>query len=165
MLNAIASVPVDPAHRQPGPVLINPPDHIYVVTAIPVVKQLEHLPRPRRVRALSAGTSGLTVTRVGPRSLRVHFPRSLFPSVFSRYMRSTGDPFHAGQRLAVPGLSVEVQRLDSRGDPVDVLYQFDVPLEDPSLRWMRWNGTIYVSWQPPSSGESVELPPTRGIFG
>ena len=79
-------------------------------------------------------------------------------------MRSTGDPFHAGQRLAVPGLSVEVQRLDSRGDPVDVLYQFDVPLEDPSLRWSRAGTAPYTSDGSPLGPVSRWScrPPTQG---
>ena len=124
MLRAIATVPDDAQIAAQDLILINPPDHIYVVTAIPVLKELDHLPRPRRIRALSAGTSGLTVTRVGPTSLRVQFPRGLFPSVFSRYMRSQGDPFHVGQRFPLSGFSALVQHLDRQGDPDDVLYEF-----------------------------------------
>ena len=165
MLRAIASVPDDPQIAAQDLILINPPDHIYVVTAIPVVKELDHRLRPRRIRALSAGTSGLTVTRVGPHSLRVHFPRGLFPSVFSRYMRSQGDRFHLGQRFPLKGFAAQVLHLDPQGDPDDVLYEFAVPLEDTSLRWLRWDGRVYVPWHPPAIGASEVLPPSRGIFG
>lgn len=165
MLRAIASVSDDPVIATQDLILINPPDHVYVVTAIPVVKQLDHLPRPRRIRALSAGTSGLTVTRVGPRALRVHFPKGLFPSVFSRYMRSPGDRFDVGQRFPLSGFAAVVEHLDPQGDPDDVLYEFAVPLEDKSLRWLRWNDGVYVPWDPPAIGESEVLPPSRGIFG
>ncbi len=165
MLRAIASVPDDPRIAMQDLILINPPDHIYVVTAIPVLKELDQLPRPRRIRALSAGTSGLTATRVGSRFLLVRFPRGLFPSVFSRYMRSRSDPIHAGQRFQLSGFSAVVQQLDRQGDPVEVLYEFAVPLEDTSLRWLRWSDGVYVPWRPPAVGESEELPPSRGIFG
>ncbi len=52
-----------------------------------------------------------------------------------------------------------------RGDPDEVLYKFAVPLEDPSLRWVHWKEGVYVLWLSPALGESVELPPSRGIFG
>ena len=107
----------------------------------------------------------MEITRVGPKSLRVRFPTGLFPTVFSRYVRSQNDAFHVGQRFAFSGFSVEVQSLDARGDPDQVLYEFAVPLEDPSLRWLQWKDGIYVPWLPPARGESAKLPPARGIFG
>ena len=88
MQRAIASVPNDPAIASQTLVLVNPPEHIYLVTAIPTVKQLDNLPAPRRIRALSAG-SALEITRVGARSLRVRFPTGFFPSVFSRFIRQS----------------------------------------------------------------------------
>jgi hypothetical protein len=164
MLRAIASVPSDPQIAMQDLVLVNPPDYVYVVTAIPVVKELDHEPVPRRIRALSSG-GALEVTRVGPKSLQVRFPRGLFPTAFSRYVRSRNDRFHVGQRFELSGFSVKVERLNAHGDPDQVLYEFAVPLEDPSLRWMQWKGGIYVPWVPPALGESEQLPPARDIFG
>jgi hypothetical protein len=163
MLHAIASVPSDPSIASQTLVLVNPPEHIYLVTAIPTVKQLEKLPAPRRIRALSAG-SALEITRVGPRSLRVRFPTGFFPSAFSRFIRSANDHFSIGQRIELPGLSVVVEALDAQGDPRRVLYEFSVPLEDSSLRWMRWRDGVYVSWSPPAIGQTDTLPPERGIY-
>jgi hypothetical protein len=87
MDRAMASVPSDRQIAFQDLVLINPPDHIDLVTAIWAVKQLENLPRPRHMRALSNG-GALVVTRVGPRSLRLRFPDGFFPTAFSRYLRS-----------------------------------------------------------------------------
>jgi hypothetical protein len=33
-----------------------------------------------------------------------------------------------------------------------------VPLEDPSLVWMRWAKTGYAPWAPPAIGQTVTLP-------
>jgi hypothetical protein len=55
MERAMASVPSDRQIASQDLVLINPPDHIYLVTAILSVKQLEKLPTPRHMRALSNG--------------------------------------------------------------------------------------------------------------
>ena len=163
MLRAIASIPGDATIASQDLVLINPPDHVYVVTAIPVVKELEHVAKPRRLRALSSG-GPLRVTRVGPQALRVEFVAGLFPTVFSRYMRSLNDPFERGRRYDVPGLSAEVERLNPKGDPDVVVYRFEVPLEDASFRWVRWQDGVYVPWTPPADGRVVELPAPRGIF-
>ena len=164
MDRAMASVPSDPQISSQDLVLINPPDHIYLVTAIWAVKHLQHLPLPRHMRALSSGGT-LEVTRVGPRSLRVRFLGGFFPTAFSRFVRSQNDRFSPGQHFDLPGLSIIVEALDAQGDPEQVLYEFPVPLEDSSLRWMRWQDGVYVPWRPPALGQTVKLPSASGIFG
>jgi hypothetical protein len=163
MLHAIASVPSDPQITTQDLILVNPPDHVYLVTAIPVVKQLERVPVPRRLRALSSGSS-LEITRVGPRSLRLLFPTGFFPTAFSRFLRSQNDRFSSGQRVELPGLSILVESLDAQGDPEQVLYDFPVPLEHSSLCWMRWQDGNYVPWSPPAVGQREKLPAAGGIF-
>jgi hypothetical protein len=163
MMRAMASVPSDPRIEAQDLVLINPPDHIYLVTAIWAVHLLQGLPMPRHIRALSSGGT-LEIARVGPRSLRVRFPAGFFPTAFSRYVRGQNDHFSPGQRFELPGLSVVVEALDAHGDPEQVLYEFPVPLEDSSLRWMRWHDGRYVSWTPPAIGKTETFSPGRGIF-
>jgi len=163
MTRAMASVPGDSRIASQDLVLINPPDHIYLVTAIWAVNLLEHRPMPRHMRALSTGGT-LEVTRVGPRSLQIHFPDGFFPTAFSRYVRSPNERFSAGQHFELPGLSITVEALDPQGDPAEVLYEFPVPLEDPSLRWMSWQGGAYVPWTPLAVGHTERFSPERGIF-
>jgi hypothetical protein len=97
--------------------------------------------------------------------LRVRFLGGFFPTAFSRYVRSPNDRFSPGQHFEVPGLSIIVESLDAQGDPEQVLYEFTVPLEDPSLRWMRWQDGVYVPWSPPALGQTLKLPSASGIFG
>jgi hypothetical protein len=163
MDRAMASVPSDPRIESQDLVLINPPDHIYLVTAIWAVHRLANLPMPRHMRALSTGGT-LEVTRVGPRSLRLRFPDGFFPTAFSRFVRSQNDRFAAGQHFELPGLSVVIDALDAQGDPEQVQYEFPVPLEDPSLRWMSWQDGAYVPWIPPAVGHTARFSPERGIF-
>ena len=106
----------------------------------------------------------MEVTRVGPRSLQVRFPDGFFPTAFSRYVRSPNERFSAGQHFELPGLSVVVEALDAQGDPEQVRYEFPVPLEDPSLRWMSWHDGVYVPWTPPAMGNTQTFSPQRGIF-
>jgi hypothetical protein len=163
MDRAMASVPSDKRIESQDLVLINPPDHIYLVTAIWAVHRLDNLPMPRHMRALSTGGT-LEVTRVGPRSLRVGFPDGFFPTAFSRFVRSPNDRFATGQHFELPGISVVVEALDAQGDPEQVQYEFPVPLEDPSLRWVSWQDGAYVPWTPPAVGQTDRFSPERGIF-
>jgi hypothetical protein len=163
MNRAMASVPSDAQIASQDLVLVNPPDHIYLVTSIWAVRRLDNLPMPRHLRALSTGGT-LEITRVGPRSLQVRFPKGFFPTAFSRYVRSQNDHFSLGQRFELPGLSVVVEALDAQGDPEQVRYDFPVPLENSSLRWMSWHDGVYVPWTPPAIGQTQTFSPERGIF-
>ena len=163
MNRAMACIPADPQIKSQDLILINPPDHIYLVTSIWAVRMLDKLPMPRHIRALSSGGT-LEVTRVGPDSLRFDFPDGFFPTAFSRYVRSRNERFSTGQHFDLPGLSVVVESLDAHGDPAQVRYDFPVPLEDPSLRWMSWHDGVYIPWTPPAIAQTDTFTPERGIF-
>jgi hypothetical protein len=45
-----------------------------------------------------------------------------------------------------------------------VLYEFPVPLEDPSLRWMKWHDGAYVPWTPPVVGHTQTISAEGGIW-
>ncbi len=64
----------------------------------------------------------------------------------------------------MPGLEIEVRALTDAGDPRTVRYRFAVPLEDPTLRWLRWRERTYEPFTPPELGASVTLAPGKGIF-
>src|SRR5215469_13689174 len=160
---AMASVPHDPQLASQDLVLINPADQVYLVGEIWAVKRLANSPMPRHIRELSAGGT-LEVTRVGPRSLQVRFPAGFFSNDFSRYLRNPNERFSAGQHFELPGLSVTAQSIDEHGDPAEVLYEFPVPLEDSSLRWIRWHDGVYLPWTLPSVGQTQTFSPERGIW-
>jgi hypothetical protein len=96
--------------------------------------------------------------------MQVRFPDGFFPTAFSRFVRSPNERFSVGQHFELPGLSVVVEALDAQSDPEQVLYEFPVPLEDPSLRWMSWHDGVYVPWTPPAIGHTQKFSPERGIF-
>lgn len=164
LLRAVASVPSDPSLAQQELVLVNPPDYIYLAQTIPVIRRVENQAAPRRIRALAAGGSAMTLTRIDARSLRVELDAGLFPSDFSRYFRARELGFAVGERVELTDLTVEVLALDSLGDPSALLFHFPVALEDPSLRWLVWNDGVYAPFAPPAPGDSARLPAGAGIF-
>ena len=62
-----------------------------------------------------------------------------------------------GQRVELTGMVAEVLTLTSDGRPDQVSFTFDVPLEDPSLRWIWWDDDGFAPFVPPPVGETVEL--------
>ena len=125
-------------------VLINPPDHIYLVTAIWAVNLLEDLPMPRHIRALSSGGT-LRSRASGPARCEYVFPVDSFRPHSVVLCAVQMSAFRRGSSFELPGLSVTVESLDAQGDPAQVLYEFPVPLEDPSLRWMSWHDGVIRS--------------------
>ena len=116
------------------------------------------------MRALSVGASPLQITRVDAHTLDLQLEYGLFSTPISRYFRSAERAMAVGDRFEIADLEIEILALKSPGDPQTLRYRFAVPLEDPSLRWLRWQDRVYVPWSPPRLGESVELLPGRGIF-
>ena len=140
-MTAIASVPDDAAIAAQDLVIVNPPEHIYLVTSIPVIKPVQGRPFPRRLRALANGKSAMRAIRIDEKTLDLELASGLFPDPFSHYFRGAREPLAAGQRVELTGFSAEVLELGADGEPIAVRYRFDRPLEDASLRWVSWQVT------------------------
>jgi hypothetical protein len=75
------------------------------------------------------------------------------------FVRGVREPMHAGDVVALEGVRVEVTAVAGDGGPSDVTFTFDRPLEDPSLRWLAWQGHEYVPFALPPVGGAVDLAP------
>jgi hypothetical protein len=117
-------------------------------------------PRPARTRILAtSGARELRLERVDERSLRVSCDKGIVARSADMMLRGPARPLGAGARVAVPGMSVEVERVTSDGLPTSAMYRFDRSLEDPSLVWLRWdNHSGFAPFQPPAIGAMAALP-------
>ena len=63
-----------------------------------------------------------------------------------------------GQKVELPGMSVEVTAMTADGRPAEATFRFPVPLEDPSLIWLRLrrNGR-YTPFTPPAIGATIRI--------
>ena len=133
---------------------------------------LDGEPLPHSVRMLSPGYGAVRVVRTGPCRLVVRADcDSLLDCQRGKRMdfvffyhhlsdvRGTGHPLHAGQRISVPGMDVEVLAVDERGFPVEAAFEFDVPLEDTSLKWLfwEWEKERYEPFAVPAIGGTIDL--------
>ena len=164
MVRAIESAPQDSAISRQDLILINPPDPIYLVTSIPMSRFARGIPSPKRLRHLFNGKSNATVFREDERTLRVELESSLFPDSFSRYHRSTALSFRLNDTIATSGFRAVILSLDDNGDPNELRFRFDVPLEDESLRWVVFEDGAYHDWLPPAVGDQESLSAQPGIF-
>jgi hypothetical protein len=71
--------------------------------------------------------------------------------------RDSRRPMRPSQRIELAGLVVEVASIKEDGRPWEVRFRFDVPLEDPSLRWLQWTSDAYAPFRPPGVGGTVEF--------
>ena len=55
-------------------------------------------------------------------------------------------------------MSIVIDAITSDGRPREVVFRFDRPLEDPSLRWLHWDDGLYAPFTLPQPGETVSLP-------
>ncbi len=138
----------------------------------PFSRAFDGSPLPRGIRMLAPGFGAVHVIRVSAQELEVRSPvDSLFDCqrpgrpdfvYFYRYLsdvRGTAHPLRAGDKVTLPGMTVKVEKVDERGFPVAVLFRFDVPLEDASLRWLwwDWDDDVYRPFDLPAVGEIRRL--------
>lgn len=114
-------------------------------------------PLPAKVRTLAMTDDPIIVTREDPQTLRIAMEPGYFVEPTSAVVRVTTDAWRTGDAVVLPGTRITVLGVDERGAPLELRCQFDVPLEDPSLRWVSWNGRALVPFEPPRLGESVRV--------
>ncbi len=128
---------------------------------------------PEGLRILAPGFGAVQVARPTANVLTVRsVSRSLFDCqqegerldfvFFYRVLsdvRGPGHPLKAGDRVRLERMTADVRAVDERGFPAEVAFEFEVPLEDPSLKWLWWDWDKhrYKAFTPPPAGGSVTL--------
>jgi hypothetical protein len=152
------TIPRDPGITNKTVVLLNPPNDVFGAF-VPAMRSAMGVPRPARFRVLASGTSEVAVTRVDAQTLRVRPARGFLEHDSERLLRSVAHrPFKQGEEIPLAGMTATVTEATSDGRPAEVLFHFDVPLEDPSLVWLCWGEEGYVPCAPPAVGTSETLP-------
>lgn len=157
--------PFDEAVRDQDVMVVNAPGALFLMEG-PLRSAAEGLPVPRRMRLLSPhALRPVEVCRMDERMLTLH---ALGPPTGCRlesFWRGEEHPFIPGDRVALTGFTAHVLEVSTSGWPTRVAFRFDVPLEDPSLRWLQWRGGKYLPFTPPPVGACVTLVTTlRDLF-
>ena len=156
---AAASLPHTSDVASQDVLVMSSPDYLTYVCFLPPIQHAYRRPLPRRMIGLLAGEVGAELSRPDPRTLRVELRGGLFDGYLGRLFRDHRHPFEAGDTVELERMQVEVLAADREGQPTELLFRFPVPLEDPSLCWITWEGRGYVPFAPPAEGETIIMPP------
>jgi len=114
---------------------------------------------PQRWRVLSHTFEQTKAIRLSPSSIEVTQDRvPLFPIGPTGIVRTT--PFAVGDVTRIAGMSATVLRVDPRGSPLAVRYDFDRDLDNPGVAWISEGRAGFADVDPhPPVGFGVELAP------
>jgi hypothetical protein len=130
-----------------------------LVAYVPIMRRSRGQPGPAHIYWLATATTAVTLVRVDAHTLRIAPDRGFLLHEIDQMMRSPRlQPFAVGDRVALSGLTIEIESLTSNGRPATVLAHFERPLEDRTLTWLRWERHAYVPYVPPAIGSRDTLP-------
>jgi hypothetical protein len=154
---AVASLPDDSALAGQHLVVVNGPPTFVSSTLWLWRWGDEAHALPLGLRVLGATAEPVIVQRRDLRTLVLQPVGGYLGDPFTANARGRAHPFSAGDRVELEGWSVEIAGV-AHGRPTVVHVRFDVPLEDPSLRWVVWRGDRFVPFSVPPVGRAVAIP-------
>jgi hypothetical protein len=150
-------IPNDPALSNQDLVIVNAPDFLIFTGYLYPIRSLRGLPVAKRHSVLATGSVALELLRVDERTLSVRSDKGFPSGVIDSVYRSNDQPFAPGERIHLPAMTVEIREVSPKNLVTEALFRFGVPLEDPSLRWVRWDDGGFVPFEPPQLGETSQL--------
>jgi hypothetical protein len=156
-------LPPDPRIAEQVLVVVNPPSVLHCAHFM-VENEQRGRPVPLRARFLAPGMQSVTLDRPSADTLVIRPENGFLAWIFEELFRNGAFPLYVGQRIELTGTTVEITAMTADGRPAEARFQFDVPLEDPSLYWMRWKTDRFVPFTPPGIGERVELEYDTRVF-
>jgi hypothetical protein len=175
-----STIKVDPAGdlKDKTLVVVNAPNP-FLFVALPVLRGYRGQSLPARTRLLVPGYNPLKITRTGEKTLLIESRAGSLLAIdpsgkdfkpnfvyfyheLSSLFRQKDLPFKVGQKIDLSDMSAEVIKVDMNGQPTTVRFEFDVLLEDSSLRWLQWHWKksgfgYYSTFEIPPVGEKLNL--------
>jgi hypothetical protein len=138
-------------------VFVNPPI-TYFITSTRFIRAEYGRPLPGHIRILTSGiVHYLDITRVDEHSLELQPEEGFIAIDLDKLYRGSFHPMQVGQRVKFSNMTVEVLSLTEDKRPLRVRFVFPVPLDDPSLLFLKWKEAGYVPFDLPAVGRSVRL--------
>jgi len=137
-------------------VFVNVPSSL-MMTYLPYIRESFGYSVPAKKWLLSADFCSLEIHRNDNRTLTIKPENGFFASPWAQTYYNTGIPVKKGFVRELPGLTATVSIVTDDGRPAEVRYEFSVPLEDKSLRWLTWTSEGFAAFILPSPGETISL--------
>ena len=152
-----ATVPSHESVQDRTLVVVNAPAD-GLLAYMPMRRHVLGIPHPARLRVLATGLDEVQVLRETPTSLRIRPTAGYWGGPLEQMVRGPSRPVEQGYTVVLSDLLVEVTDVTADGRAAEAVFRWEVPLEDPSLLWMRWEGRGLVPWRPPPRGTLEHLP-------
>lgn len=138
-------------------VIVNTPSDA-LAAYVQIMRVSRGLPRPAHVIWFATATTDVTIERADDRTLRIHPRDGLLRFEIDRMMRNPEvAPFATNDTFELPNITIEIAGT-TEDRPHSMLAHFAIPLDDPSLVWLRWEGKSYAPYTPPAVGAKETLP-------
>jgi len=137
-------------------VIVNAPSPAHASYLI-LRQELSGQPVPRHTRALATAIPSVLIRRLDERTIAIKPEGGYLKWGLDLVFRSERKPFALGDRVTLTGMTATINSLTGDGRPVEVAFQFDVPLESPSLLWLCFRGGSFKPFEPPAVGREVEI--------
>ncbi len=124
---------------------------------LPIRNALDGLPVPAHTRILAPHQAPVLVQRPDAHTLTIRPTGGFLKSPWDQLARSLDYPMSLGQRVHLTDVVIEITGLTADNRPAEATFHFAAPLEDPSLRWLYWDGDTYAPFPLPAIGETVVL--------
>lgn len=154
---AVESLPADAALARQDLVIVNAPPTFVSSTLWLLRWGDERHALPRRLRVLGSTFAPVVVQRSDAHTLVLQPVGGYLGDPFTANARGRAHPLRVGDRVVLDGWTVEIAGM-AEDRPTVVRMRFDVPLEDPSLRWVVWRGDGFVPFVVPPVGRRVAIP-------
>jgi hypothetical protein len=124
---------------------------------LPLMRALNGQPAPYAWWALAVTPFDHRVTRRGPSTLVMETTEGQFLTSMPEQLFRGGDhPMVKGERVALDGMDITIEQTNDEG-PTRLAFDFDRPLEDPSLQLMVFKDGVLRKHAPLAIGESEEI--------
>ncbi len=170
----------DEAIRHQMVVLLNPPVP-FMASSFPAYFHSKGRPFPERFRHIAAGIYPMTLTTLDAHTISIRseaggilqphgmwdvpgqphdpgFSLNYLAQAMDSVFRSERLPFTVGETTETIGMTARVVEVASGGGVKEVHFMFDKTLDDPDLRWLKWEGKGFVETRLPPVGSSLDLP-------
>lgn len=150
------TLPVGPALSEQTVVLLNPAlDPL--ASYLPLYQQATGRPRPAHLLWLAPGARDLEVRTLDPHRLELRPQGGFVQSASERMLRRPETGPELGSTIALPGSRITVNEVTEDGRPRSVVVEFELPLNNPQLLFLRWDGAGYAPFNPPPAGQRRTL--------
>jgi hypothetical protein len=152
------SLPWTPEDARTRLVLVNPPLSS-AAGYLAGIRLHAGLAVPATSLSLASGRADAVIGVVDAHTLRYTMEAGLYEPRQENLLRGPDAPLKPGDRVELEGVRIEVERVDPAGIPVQVLFRFALPLDDPAQRFVLWNSGNMTTchWPAPGSNVRVDL--------